>query len=400
MSPSPSGRPSRLVVEADGGSRGNPGVAGYGALVRDPDAGRVLAERAGPLGHASNNVAEYEGLLAGLQAVLELGLVDLPVEVRMDSQLVIEQMAGRWRIKHEDMRQRARRAQDLVRQLEAAGGSVTWSWIRRGENAGADALANQGMDGQTVARDGWQQPDPVAEADATFGPSVVPLTEELVSGETTPTLEGACRLVLVRHGVTDLTDARALDGRGGLDPDLNDRGLAQARAAAVAVHELLARSEPGPISVLSSSLARARRTGGAVAAELGVRCETDADWDEQSFGDWDGKTMAELARSYPQELLRLRRDADYARPGGETHRELAARVATALRRAAARGGTVVVATHRKPVMCVLAQVLGIDHERAWSLATAPASLTALELWPDGAVQVAFVNDTHHLRGLE
>lgn len=400
MSPTPSSRPARLVVEADGGARGNPGVAGYGALVRDPDAGRVLAERAGPLGQASNNVAEYEGLLAGLQAVLDLGLAGLPVEVRMDSQLVIEQMTGRWRIRHEHMRQRALRAQELVRRIEAAGGSVTWSWVRRGDNTGADALANQGMDGQTLTRDHWQEPDPAPGAAATFGQSVAPLTEELVSAETTPTLEGACRLVLVRHGVTDLTDARALDGRGGADPDLNDRGLAQARAAGAAVRELLARSQRGPVSVLSSSLARARRTGEAVAAELGVACETDPDWDEQSFGDWDGKTMAELAEGYPEELLRLRRDADYARPGGETHRQLAERVAAALRRAAARAGTVVVATHRKPVMCVLAQVLGIDHERAWSLATAPASLTALELWPDGAVQVAFVNDTHHLRGLE
>ncbi|MDQ3527426.1 MAG: reverse transcriptase-like protein, partial [Actinomycetota bacterium] len=63
-----------LVVEADGGSRGNPGVAGYGALVRDGDTGELLAERAAPLGKASNNVAEYSGLIAGLQAVLDLGM--------------------------------------------------------------------------------------------------------------------------------------------------------------------------------------------------------------------------------------------------------------------------------------------------------------------------------------
>jgi probable phosphoglycerate mutase len=75
-------------------------------------------------------------------------------------------------------------------------------------------------------------------------------------------------------------------------------------------------------------------------------------------------------------------------------------VSDAFARAVARGGTVVVASHRKPLMCVLAQVLGIDHERIWSIATAPTSLTALEVWPDGGVQVAFVNDVHHLQGLE
>ncbi|HLS39423.1 MAG TPA: reverse transcriptase-like protein, partial [Ornithinicoccus sp.] len=98
----------RLVVEADGGSRGNPGVAGYGAVVRDADTGQLLAERAAPLGLASNNVAEYEGLIAGLQAVLDLGLAEMAeVTVRMDSKLVVMQMTGEWKIKHEDMRRLA-----------------------------------------------------------------------------------------------------------------------------------------------------------------------------------------------------------------------------------------------------------------------------------------------------
>ena len=110
--------------------------------------------------------------------------------------------------------------------------------------------------------------------------------------------------------------------------------------------------------------------------------------------------MAELVTDSVEALRRLRVDADYARPGGESHRQLATRVRHALARAVARGGTVVVATHRKPVMCVLAQVLDIDHDRIWSVATAPTSLTALEVWPDGGVQVAFVNDTHHLHELD
>ena len=88
---------SHVIVEADGGSRGNPGPAGYGAVVRDAD-GEVLAERKESLGVVTNNVAEYRGLIAGLTAAAELGAST--VDVRMDSKLVVEQMSGRWKIKH------------------------------------------------------------------------------------------------------------------------------------------------------------------------------------------------------------------------------------------------------------------------------------------------------------
>ena len=87
----------RVTIEADGGSRGNPGPAGYGAVVLD-DAGSVLAERREAIGTATNNVAEYRGLIAGLEAARELGAAE--VAVRMDSKLVIEQMSGRWKVKH------------------------------------------------------------------------------------------------------------------------------------------------------------------------------------------------------------------------------------------------------------------------------------------------------------
>ena len=93
----------QLVVEADGGSRGNPGPAGYGALVRDAQTGELLTEIAESLGRATNNVAEYSGLVAGLRAAADLA-PGADVEVRMDSKLVVEQMSGRWQIKHPDLR--------------------------------------------------------------------------------------------------------------------------------------------------------------------------------------------------------------------------------------------------------------------------------------------------------
>ncbi len=136
----------KVIIEADGGSRGNPGPAGYGAVVLDPVTDQVLVERAEGLGVTTNNVAEYQGLIAGLRAAIELGATD--VDVRMDSKLVVEQMCGRWKIKHPAMQPLAREATELVREI----GSVRFEWIPRLRNSRADALANQAMDAQAAAQ--------------------------------------------------------------------------------------------------------------------------------------------------------------------------------------------------------------------------------------------------------
>ena len=135
----------RLVVEADGGSRGNPGPAAYGALVRDPDTGQLLATRAEYIGIASNNVAEYGGLVAALQLAVDID-PDAAIEVRMDSKLVVEQMSGRWQIKHEDMKRLAARARSVVDPAQ-----VRYAWIPRERNKDADRLANEALD--DAARD-------------------------------------------------------------------------------------------------------------------------------------------------------------------------------------------------------------------------------------------------------
>jgi probable phosphoglycerate mutase len=134
----------KVIVEADGGSRGNPGPAGYGAVVLDAATEEVLAERRAGLGIATNNVAEYRGLIAGLRAAVELGATD--VEVRMDSKLVVEQMSGRWKVKHPVMKSLALEAASLVRELRA----VRFQWVPRARNVRADALANQAMDAQAA----------------------------------------------------------------------------------------------------------------------------------------------------------------------------------------------------------------------------------------------------------
>ena len=107
--------------------------------------GEVVAEEGLTIGEATNNVAEYRGLIAGLEMVraLDPGAV---VEVRMDSKLVIEQMAGRWRIKHPDMKPLALRANGL------RPDRVSWTWVPRAENKAADRLVNLALDGEPVTR--------------------------------------------------------------------------------------------------------------------------------------------------------------------------------------------------------------------------------------------------------
>ncbi|MGW6294591.1 bifunctional RNase H/acid phosphatase [Streptomyces sp. NPDC055058] len=129
-----------FIVEADGGSRGNPGPAGYGAVVSDAATGETLAEAAEYLGVATNNVAEYRGLLAGLRAARDLD-PEAVVRVRMDSKLVVEQMSGRWKIKHPDMKPLAAEAARIFPRER-----VTYEWIPRERNKHADRLANEAMD--------------------------------------------------------------------------------------------------------------------------------------------------------------------------------------------------------------------------------------------------------------
>jgi ribonuclease HI len=129
-----------LVIEADGGSRGNPGQSGSGAVVIDPVTGEVLAEVGLYGGIASNNVAEYKALIAGVRLALSID-PDAELHVRMDSKLVIEQMAGRWKIKHPDMAELAAQAR-----LALIGTPVKFEWIPREINTRADKLANLAMD--------------------------------------------------------------------------------------------------------------------------------------------------------------------------------------------------------------------------------------------------------------
>ena len=128
-----------ITAYIDGGARGNPGPAGYGAYILDAD-GAVLAELFAPLGKTTNNVAEYNGLLAALRWALEQG--HSRVHIRADSLLLVEQMRGNYRVKNEGLKPLYNEAQRLVARI----GTVTFEHVRRELNKEADRLSNLGMD--------------------------------------------------------------------------------------------------------------------------------------------------------------------------------------------------------------------------------------------------------------
>ena len=129
-----------FVITADGGSRGNPGPAAFGAVVYENE--KVVKEIGAAIGVASNNVAEYQGLIAGLKAVNEIDPA-ATILVKMDSKLVIEQMSGRWKVKHPNMK-------ELAKQAFATHDPklVSYQWIPREENSHADSILNDVLDSQ------------------------------------------------------------------------------------------------------------------------------------------------------------------------------------------------------------------------------------------------------------
>ena len=131
--------PRKVIVNVDGGSRGNPGPAAIAAVATDP-AGELLAERSETIGEATNNVAEYRALLLGIALAKELDAAE--VELVGDSKLIVEQVRGNWKVKQEHLRPLHRQVTDALSEL----GSWSIRHVKRGENERADELLNQALD--------------------------------------------------------------------------------------------------------------------------------------------------------------------------------------------------------------------------------------------------------------
>ncbi|MDX6207075.1 MAG: ribonuclease / adenosylcobalamin/alpha-ribazole phosphatase [Frankiales bacterium] len=371
----------RVAIEADGGSRGNPGPAGYGAVVLSP-AGEVLAEAAEAIGRATNNVAEYRGLIAGLDAALALGATQ--VDVRMDSKLVVEQMSGRWQIKHPDMKPLALQAKSLVRQFD----KVSFAWIPRERNKHADRLANEAMDDAAAGRT-WSRRVLSAGADSPVEVATTPMR--------TASLEPPTTLVLLRHGETRMSVEKRFSGP--TSEPLTARGEAMAEAAAA---RLAARRSSPIEAIVCSPVARAVATAAPVAAALDLDVIVDDGLREVDFGDWDGYTFAEVQAKWPAEMAAWLSDADVAPPHGESMAGCGRRVRQSRDRilAAHPGRTVLVVSHVTPIKTLVRIALDAPVAALFRMHLDLASLSEIAWYADGPATLRSYNETFHLEGLE
>ncbi|CAL9587841.1 Bifunctional protein [Streptomyces sp. enrichment culture] len=417
-----------FVVEADGGSRGNPGPAGYGAVVRDAATGETLVEAAEYLGVATNNVAEYRGLLAGLRAAHGLD-PRATVRVRMDSKLVVEQMSGRWKIKHPAMKPLATEARSVF-----PPDRVTYEWIPRADNKHADRLANEAMDAGARG-ERWSPSASTAELDSDGGGGggggggtaaevgagggtaavagsvggtaavaggVAGTAADVGAARTVatpgwgpPDMGAPATFVLLRHGETPLTPQKRFSGSGGSDPSLSDAGREQAEKAAAA----LARR--GTVqAVVTSPLARTRQTAEIVAARLGLGVSVEEGLRETDFGAWEGLTFAEVRERWPDDLNAWLTSPD-AEPtgGGESFAATGARIAATRDKlvAAHAGRTVLLVSHVTPIKTFVQLALGAPTESLFRMELSAASLSAVAYYADGGASVRLFNETSHLR---
>lgn len=373
----------KVIVEADGGSRGNPGPAGFGCAVWSDDHETLLAEHGQFIGVTTNNVAEYRGLIAGLEQARRLGADD--VAVRMDSKLVVEQMTGRWKVKHPAMAELHQQARDLA----STFGRIGFTWIPREQNKHADRLANAAMDRAAAGEP--PQPDPVDPAPVAGDPPAAAVA--VPPSAWTGNRGGPTRLLLLRHGQTDLSRQRRYSGRG--NPELTDTGR---RQAADAARYLAAKG--GISAVVSSPLRRAHDTARAAADALGLDVTVDDDLTETDFGEWEGLTFVEAAQRHPELHGRWLRDTGLPAPDGESFDDVAVRVERARDRIIADHGpsTVLVVSHVTPIKTLLRMALGAGSSILYRLHLDLASLSIAEFYPDDGASVRLVNDTSYLRG--
>lgn len=449
----------RLDVECDGGSRGNPGIAGCGSSVLEGD--QEVAARWEFIAKATNNVAEYQGLINALELAIEVAKIrgvaaaDLEIQVRMDSKLVVEQMSGRWKIKHPDMKPLAAR----VKELEATLAAVTYNWVPRAQNKRADELANRAMDDGIGGRwfDDALSFQPAADSVEAVGDAAPGFAGAAgASGAAGNENKGAAavtdaasapewhpggkptRLWVLRHGQTEMSVQKQFSGLS--DPELTSHGREQARRAAAYVAGQLAGgagdnagagSSAGPAAIYSSPLKRTRQTAEAVAEALAAspaggggpgtakpRVHVTEALIEMDFGNWEGRTFAEVMEEFPLEHDACFWDSSAAPSGGESPDDVLARVRPFLRDVARNhpGEDVVLVSHVTPIKSILRHAFCASGALYRTLHLDLAGLSVIEIFPDGSegsggevgvnnkdsnkdsAVVRRVNDTHFLDG--
>jgi probable phosphoglycerate mutase len=309
----------------------------------------------------------------------------------MDSKLVIEQMAGRWKIKHPDMQQLGARVQKLV-----AGKQIRWQWIPREENSRADALANKAMD--------QQADDVVRAAEGRPRASIVEFNQTLPSSVRAPggVTELLTTVILVRHGRTHLTESKRISGRGGENPGLSELGREDAHKVAKALAEI-GNSGPwshlSPISsIVSSPIQRTLDTAHIISNELGLGVEVNEGLAEISFGDWDGHTNEEVVSKWAEEFKNWQGSWSVSPPNGESLEVFDTRVQQARRTILSKnaGKTVLVVSHVMPIRGFIRAGIDAGVAGYWRPQIAPCSISIIRFWGDQAAEVMTMNATSHL----
>jgi ribonuclease H / adenosylcobalamin/alpha-ribazole phosphatase len=295
---------------------------------------------------------------------------------------VVEQMSGRWKVKHPDLIELNAQARKLASRFDR----ISYAWVPRARNSHADRLANEAMDAAAGIDDQAETPSAPAAERAKTVAAQTPTAPGWTGARGTPT-----RLLLLRHGQTELSVERRYSGRG--NPALTEVGHQQAEAAA----RYLAQ-RGGIAAVLSSPLKRAYDTAATAAKALGLDVSVYDDLIETDFGAWEGLTFAEAAQRDPELHRRWLRDTSTTPPGGESFDGVLDRVRGVRERiiAAHQGATVLVVSHVTPIKTLLRLALDAGPGILYRLHLDLASLSIAEFYSDGASSVRLVNQTAYL----
>jgi probable phosphoglycerate mutase len=288
-------------------------------------------------------------------------------------------MSGRWKVKHPDMRPLHAEATGL-----APFGTV-YTWVPREQNAHADRLANEALDGK---RHGVTVMDDALDDDTEpEDPSLLEDVQDPAPDSATTPAQGwgppsvaATTLILVRHGVTPATSAKKFSGGlGGDNPGLSDEGRDQVRATGAWLSPAAERVD----AVVASPVRRTRESADILAELLGKQVEEEPGVAEMEFGVWEGLTFPEVGRLDPQGLERWMTDLEFAPRGGESFRTVEARVLDALARLRERheGRTVVVVSHVTPIKILVAHAIGAPLEGVFRMELSPASVSVVSYYP-------------------
>lgn len=371
-----------FIVEADGGARGNPGLAGSGAVVRDGRTKAILRERGKYLGHATNNVAEYQGLILGLEAAHGLD-PQAHIEVRMDSKLVVQQMMGAWSIKNAALAELAAQA----RAIHPAR-KVTYTWVPREQNKAADRLANEAMDAcHDICRDMEPRQGELALELPPPTPNR-PVLAAAPSGAAPQLGTGnALTLVLIRHGATATSSKDVLSGSAVPGPSLTAKGRTEAALAADVSYRIgreMWRDLPTVTGLVTSPMIAAQETAAAIGRRLGLPVQGDCAWQEVHLGQWEGLSRTEVNKRWPGQL-RQWHTGSVAPDGGESLADVGARVQQAVADllAADAQRTLVAVSHKSVIRSVLGSVLGMPTSKWVQLRVPLASVSIVRQWANG-----------------